>query len=81
MNSQYRPTISIGVDKKCPVCKKMFIVYDSHEHAFKIRKKGQQVPVCSWGCQRKYEQAHPRKHEARRRALIEKQLQGIQEGY
>ena len=78
MNSQYRPTISIGTDKQCPVCKKMFIMYDSHAHVFKVTKKnGTQVPVCSWSCLRKYEQAHPRKHEARRRALIEKQLQGI----
>ena len=81
MNKEFRPTISFGIDKQCPVCKKMFIVYDSYAHAFKITKNGTHVPVCSWGCLRRYEQKHERKHEARRRALIEKQLQGIQEGY
>lgn len=81
MNSNFRPTYALGIDKQCPVCKKRFIMYDSHAHVFKITKKGQQVPVCSWGCMRRYEQKHEGKHEARRRELIEKQLQGIQEGY
>ena len=81
MNKEFRPTISLGIDKRCPVCKKMFIMYDKHSHAFKITKNGTQVPVCSWGCLRKYEQKHQSKHEARLREQIEKQLQGIQEGY
>lgn len=74
-------TISFGIDKQCPVCKKMFIVYDSHAHAFRITKNGQQVLVCSWGCIRSYEKEHMSKNEAHRRELIEKQLQGIWEGY
>ena len=81
MSSNFRTTSAFGITKQCPVCKKMFIVYDSNVHVFKITKNGQQVPVCSWGCLRKYEQAHPRKNEAHRRELIEKQLQGIREGY
>lgn len=81
MNSEFRPTISIGTDKQCPVCNKMFIVYDTHAYAFRITKNGTQVPVCSWGCLRKYEQEHEREYVARRRKRIEKQLQGIQGGY
>ena len=49
MNSSFRPTSSLGIDKKCPVCKKMFMVYDPTAYAFKITKNGQHVPVCSWG--------------------------------
>ena len=74
-------TISFCITKQCPVCNKKFILYDAYAHAFKITKNGTQVPVCSWSCLRKYEQAHPRKNEAHRRELIEKQLQGIREGY
>lgn len=81
MSNNFRTTSSIGIDKQCPVCKKIFIVYDSNVHAFKITKNGQQVPVCSWGCIRSYEKEHISKHEARRRELIEKQLQCIREGY
>ena len=81
MNSSFRPTSSLGIDKKCPVCKKMFMVYDSTAHAFKITKNGQHVPVCSWGCLRYYEKKHMSKKEARQRELIKKQLQGIQEGH
>lgn len=81
MDNDFRPTISLGIYKKCPVCKKRFIMYDSDAHAFKITKNSTQIPVCSWSCLREYEQKHQSKYEARRRALIEKQLQGIQEGY
>ena len=77
MNREFRPTISLGIYKKCPVCKKRFTMYDANAHVFKITKKnGTHVPVCSWGCLRKYEQEHESKHEARRRELIEKQLKG-----
>lgn len=81
MNSDFKPTAALGIEKKCPVCKRMFMAYDAHAHVFKIAKNGQQAPVCSWGCIRRYEKEHEGKHEARRRALIEKQLQGIQERY
>ena len=74
-------TISFGITKQCPVCEKMFIVYDSNAHVFKITKNNNQVPVCSWGCIRSYEKEHMSKYEAHRRELIEKQLQGIREGY
>lgn len=81
MSSNFLPTSALGIDKQCPVCKKMFLMYDSNAHAFKITKNSQQIPVCSWGCVRHYEKNHMGKQEARRRELIEKQLQGIQEGY
>lgn len=81
MNSQYIPTTSLGINKKCPVCKKMFTIYDYNAHAFKIMKNNNHVPVCSWGCIRSYEKKHMSKQEARRKEMIKKQLQGIQEGY
>lgn len=81
MNSDFRPTSSLGTYKQCPVCKKMFTIYDYNAHAFKIMKNNNHVPVCSWGCIRSYEKKHMSKQEARRRELIKKQLQGIQEGY
>lgn len=81
MSSNFRTTSAFGITKQCPVCKKMFIVYDSNVHVFKITKNGTQVPVCSWGCIRSYEKEHMSKNEAHRRELIEKQLQGIREGY
>ena len=76
MNSSFRPTSSLGIDKKCPVCKKMFMVYDPTAYAFKIKKNGQHVPVCSWGCLRHYEKKHMSKKEAERKAMIQRQLIG-----
>lgn len=82
MNNNFQPTACLGIRKKCPVCKKGFTVYDSDAHAFKVSgKNGQMLPVCSWSCLRSHEKKHEGKYEARRRELIEKQLQGIQEGY
>lgn len=76
MNSSYIPISSLGIEKKCPVCKKMFMVYDPNAYAFKITKNGQHVPVCSWGCLRYYEKKHMSKHEAKRKAMIQRQLMG-----
>lgn len=76
MNSSYIPISSLGIDKKCPVCKKMFMVYDSTAYAFKITKNGQHVPVCSWSCLRYYEKKHMSKKEAKRKAMIQRQLMG-----
>ena len=41
-------------EKICPVCGKLFIC--RYKHAYRIRNKhGNLVPVCSWKCERKYE--------------------------
>lgn len=78
----YKPLYSLGIDKKCPVCKKMFILYDSKDHVYRIsNSNNHSVPVCSWKCLRDYEKKHTGKAEARKKRTIERQLQGIKEGY
>lgn len=40
-------------EKTCPVCGKLFI--RQPEHVYKIPKKNNYVPVCSWKCMRSVE--------------------------
>lgn len=81
MGYDFYSNTSLGIEKVCPVCKKKFMLYDSDAHAFRIRKNDNVLSVCSWGCVRDYERKHEGVHAAKRRARIQKQLQGIREGY
>jgi len=49
------------VEKKCPICEKVFIPH-TEDWAYK-RRTHEKVTVyfCSWGCLLKYEDKHPKK--------------------
>ena len=69
-------TNSVGMEKRCPVCKKTFFTH-SQEHAYRIPgPNGMRIPVCSWSCMRADEKKRTGKSEAARMRKIENQLKG-----
>ena len=48
------------VDKKCPICGKVFTVFDVNTWAYKRRFKNAGGYYCSWGCLRAAERENDR---------------------
>lgn len=70
-------TNSVGIEKKCPVCKKKFFVHDAMNHAYRIPgPNGTRIPACSWSCVRADEKKRIGKSEAKRMKKIQEQLRG-----
>ena len=50
-----------GKDRTCPICGKVFLLY---EETWVYKRRPNQKPTeyfCSWGCMQKWDQLHPRK--------------------
>lgn len=80
MSKGYNPMTanSIGIEKKCSICKKPFFVHDPKNHVYRmLNKKGIRVPVCSWKCMRIDEERRVGKLEEKRKKKIENELKGI----
>lgn len=76
MNYNYKTTVALGIEKECPVCKKLFYINDIRSYAYKININDQYTPVCSWKCLQKYNALNQKKREAKYRKMIESQLNG-----
>lgn len=72
-------THSLGLTRRCPVCKKEFLLRGMN-HAYKItRRKGNTVShlyICSWRCLREYEAKHESKAAKNKKQKIQEQLMG-----
>lgn len=67
----------VGISKKCPICKKQFIVRDAENHAFIVYKNNRRSYVCSWKCLQSWNRKTKSESQKRREAQIQKELRGI----
>ena len=66
----------LGIEKKCPVCKKKFFVRYAEEYVYKIYRGNSYKHVCSWKCLREYEKAHETSTEKKAKEQVQKELRG-----
>ena len=66
-------------ERRCPICRKVFIPRDCDEWVFKRRLSNKtMVYLCSYGCTNKYDRRHPRKIAFEQRSDI---IRLIRRGY
>lgn len=66
-------------EKRCPICRKVFIPPDCDEWVFKRRLSNKTtVYLCSYGCTNKWDQLHPKKIAFEQRSDI---IRMIRQGY
>ena len=48
------------IEKKCPICGRIYVVHDTQTYAYKRHDKKHKIYYfCSWGCLRRWDALHP----------------------